>query len=645
MQNVKLPFRLLLIPVLLLLLAVSAAQASTVLGPWVPIFKGIEHAVGTNTPANGGLPDLMVVHAVRVDLTDPDIQFFSTPRATNYVADQNETGGLTVSDFLTHYKVQLAINGNEFNPQTYIMPAWTDMDVTGLHISKGVVVSKQDSITDSSSILFTTNNQASIIPTNWPARSTAGIYTALSGTYDILANNVNIGSNYYALRNTIYLHGIQPRTAYGLSQDRRYFFILTIDGRQPGYSDGSYDWETTALLQKIGAWDGINMDGGGSTTLVIQDLTGKAVELNSSYSVVSEGAERTVGSHLGIFAKPVPGFVNDVNENPDDTAATITWTTIDPATTQVQYGLSLTNMTSFSSLMTGLVTNHAALLTGLTPGTGYYFQALATIGTNKYSSTNFYFVTTNYLNTNFVLQVTNLWRYTADDLDGVNWTAADYDDSGWTGPGPGLLWDDASGTPDTGGQPLNTPLPADPGTGFPYPTYYFRAYFTVTNTAPGTSLVFYDVVQDGAVFYLNGTEIQRLRMDPAPTPISNSSAATGAPCAGDPNCGESFVVSGDLATNLVAGDNVLAVEVHQIDQFSPTTFGTSLALTVPYILGPTLDLTSTNGMLVLDWTRGGFTLQQANTPAGPWINTPGPIITSPYAASASGSALFYRLIK
>ena len=444
------------------------------------------------------------------------------------------------------------------------------------------------------------------------------------------------------------VHQLNPRTAFGLSADRHYLYLLTLDGRQPGYSDGSYDWETTKWLQLIGAADGNNMDGGGSTTLVMESSTGSPVMLNYSSAVASDpaGRQRTVGSHFGIFAKPVPGFVNDVMANPDDTAATITWTTIDPATTQVQYGPD-TNMAFSSPLLSTLVTNHAVLLTGLTPGTGYYFTALATIGANHYASSNFYFVTTNYLNTNFVLQVTNAWRYAANDLDGVNWTAASYDDSGWTGSGPGLLWvDTTGGMPDTAGQPLNTLLPVDPdNSGFPYPTYYFRTHFTVTNAPPGTSLLFYDLVQDGAVFYLNGREIQRLRMDPAPTPITNSSMATGAPCGGDPNCGESFTVSANLATNLVAGDNVLAVEVHQLDQFSPITFGTSMALTIPYVLGPTLDLTSTNGMLILNWTRGGFTLQQANTPTGVWTNTPGPVIISPYTTPMTGSARYYRLIK
>jgi len=36
-------------------LSISIGQAETVLGPWTPLFKGIDHAVGTNTPGGEDL--------------------------------------------------------------------------------------------------------------------------------------------------------------------------------------------------------------------------------------------------------------------------------------------------------------------------------------------------------------------------------------------------------------------------------------------------------------------------------------------------------------------------------------------------------------------------------------------------------------
>jgi hypothetical protein len=113
---------------------------------------------------------------------------------------------------------------------------------------------------------------------------------------------------------------------------------MTIDGRQPGYSDGSLDSETAYWLLQFGAWNGINMDGGGSTAMYRADSAGNPIGVNHSSYLPATGRERYIGSHFGVFAKPVPGFINDVGALPDDTAATVTWTTTAPANSQVQYG-------------------------------------------------------------------------------------------------------------------------------------------------------------------------------------------------------------------------------------------------------------------------------------------------------------------
>ncbi|MBN1294312.1 MAG: phosphodiester glycosidase family protein [Candidatus Latescibacteria bacterium] len=56
-----------------------------------------------------------------------------------------------------------------------------------------------------------------------------------------------------------------PRTALGYNDDS--IFLVTVDGRQEGYSAGMSLPELAALLKKLGAKEAINMDGGGSTTM------------------------------------------------------------------------------------------------------------------------------------------------------------------------------------------------------------------------------------------------------------------------------------------------------------------------------------------------------------------------------------------
>ncbi|MCX6902838.1 MAG: hypothetical protein NTW03_05065, partial [Verrucomicrobia bacterium] len=80
------------------LLGITTVHGQMTNGPWIPIFKGISRAVGTNYP-NGSTPvsSQQSVNCVKVDLTDPDVQFFSTPPASPFYTNSQETFSLSVS--------------------------------------------------------------------------------------------------------------------------------------------------------------------------------------------------------------------------------------------------------------------------------------------------------------------------------------------------------------------------------------------------------------------------------------------------------------------------------------------------------------------------------------------------------------------
>ena len=179
---------------LFLACSVSITRADTVLGPWTPIFKGIELAYGTNTPGYGALfPNQHVVRAIRINLADPDVSLLPSPRIANYdPSSGRETAGYQVKDYLTLHKLQLAVNGGFFDPGIYILPAGTPMNPDGMIISRGTNVSDLGNA-NIATIFFSTNNQARIIPTNNPAASTVGVYNALSGDYALVVNGVNVG--------------------------------------------------------------------------------------------------------------------------------------------------------------------------------------------------------------------------------------------------------------------------------------------------------------------------------------------------------------------------------------------------------------------------------------------------------------------
>jgi hypothetical protein len=136
---------------------------------------------------------------------------------------------------------------------------------------------------------------------------------------------------------------------------------------------------------------------------------------------------------------------------------------------------------------------------------------------------------------------TSTWSYlTPDSAPPADWKVPGFDDSSWSS-GQGAFGYPAQGAPVT----VRTPLPT--GT----PVAYLRGRFNWENDFAGIVLAAATVLSDGAVFYLNGQEVRRVRMPAGPIDF-NTAAING-------TTGEVFGI--DPGTLLV-GENVLAVEVH-----------------------------------------------------------------------------------
>jgi len=160
-----------------------------------------------------------------------------------------------------------------------------------------------------------------------------------------------------------------------------------------------------------------------------------------------------------------------------------------------------------------------------------------------------------------IFPLTQVWRYNQAGTDlGTAWRGTGYNDSAWAS-GAGLLYVEEAASV----SPKNTPLTLG------RTTYYFRTRFTFTGDPAGTDLQFATMVDDGAVFYLNGQEFYRLGM--AEGSVSYSTFASRN--VGDAASEGPFAVA---VTNLVQGENVLAMEVHQSNaSSSDVVFGMTLA--------------------------------------------------------------------
>ncbi len=143
------------------------------------------------------------------------------------------------------------------------------------------------------------------------------------------------------------------------------------------------------------------------------------------------------------------------------------------------------------------------------------------------------------------------WKYLEErGAPAANWTArTGYDDSGWLS-GRGRLG--------YGGDGEVTILSYGQESGAKNITAWFRKSFSVTNPAAFSALLLRLVRDDGAIVYLNGTEVFRTNMpDGAVTPTTLSAGGTDA--ADEQRVFEALIPR----TALAAGTNVLAVEVHQ----------------------------------------------------------------------------------
>ncbi len=78
-----------------------------------------------------------------------------------------------------------------------------------------------------------------------------------------------------------------PRSAVGLSADARTLYLIAVDGRQEPHSRGVTLEELANIFIQFGAHNAINLDGGGSTSLVLKDPGSGAFAIANQPSDVS----------------------------------------------------------------------------------------------------------------------------------------------------------------------------------------------------------------------------------------------------------------------------------------------------------------------------------------------------------------------
>lgn len=86
-----------------------------------------------------------------------------------------------------------------------------------------------------------------------------------------------------------HLKNREPRTAVGYTSDGTKAVLLVVDGRQPGISVGVTSKDLAAIMLNTGCAEALNFDGGGSSTLYVNELGVRNIPSEGSLRAVKNG--------------------------------------------------------------------------------------------------------------------------------------------------------------------------------------------------------------------------------------------------------------------------------------------------------------------------------------------------------------------
>lgn len=249
-------------------------------------------------------PRPMMVHVLEIDLDTPGLSFVVTPGSPS---NGNEFAAEKTSSFARREHLDAAINATYFLPfdgghlldKPYVPAAGQGVTVDGVSMTHGHLDSGYASADPrSNGALCIAGDRVSITRTTCPSGTTEAI-----GAGPVLMQD-GIALPLETKRSDYYLH-TEPRTAIGVDKARRRMWWVVVDGRQAGYSEGIPLPELTVLLRELGADAAMNLDGGGSSTMVLR-RDGESTVVNSPIHTGIPGRERPVGNHLGLRIAATP---------------------------------------------------------------------------------------------------------------------------------------------------------------------------------------------------------------------------------------------------------------------------------------------------------------------------------------------------
>ena len=203
------------------------------------------------------------------------------------------------------------------------------------------------------------------------------------------------------------------------------------------------------------------------------------------------------------------------------------------------------------------------------------------------------------------------WSFNTNNLDGSpDWTTTG--GAGWETGNALFGTETSAGVIALFPTPIATVIPPNTNTPPDFVTAYFRKSVTLPALGAGMSYALAHIIDDGAVFYLNGVEFGRLNM--ASGAVAYATKATTA--------GEATLLS--LPLTATAGTHTLAIEVHQggATTSSDIVFGAQV-IAIPMV-SPSLSISSSGTNAVVSWTAdSAWQLVGSTNVAGPYAPVAG----------------------
>lgn len=237
-------------------------------------------------------PSPMIAHIIKIDTKTKGIKFLVTPADSK---SETPLNARTTSQFLDEFGVQIAINGDGFapwwsrGPADYYPHAGDPVAPLGFTASNGDDYWKGVELDEGERPTLYISRRNAFSFNDKPNR----VHNAISGDRMIVLQ----GQPVAGLNDS----ELNPRTAIGLNRNGRYVYLIVVDGRQPFYSAGITFADLAQLLIDHDVYVAMSLDGGGSSTIVMEGENGEPVILNSPIDNYIPGRERPVANHIGVY--------------------------------------------------------------------------------------------------------------------------------------------------------------------------------------------------------------------------------------------------------------------------------------------------------------------------------------------------------